>query len=75
MTWEPIHNCDSCGTPWGVAKVWEGYVTPYPDVAPTYREWEELWLCRECEALRHPKPDFKLTPPPDDTPPDEKCPF
>ena len=69
MNYEPTRKCSNCGSPWEVALVWEGYVTPYPDVSPTYREWEQLWLCRECELACRPPEELKLTPP-DNTPPD-----
>jgi len=48
--------CDNCGAR-DASLMWEGYVTPLPDVAPTHHEWQELWLCRDCqnepEVLKH----------------------
>jgi predicted RNA-binding Zn-ribbon protein involved in translation (DUF1610 family) len=42
-----MQTCDNCGAE-GASIVFAGYVTPYPDAAPTYQEWQEEYLCAEC---------------------------
>ena len=46
-------TCDDCGKA-GASLIWEGYCTPISDVAPTYNEWQDFYLCNECLA-EHPK--------------------
>ncbi|MBA0083513.1 MAG: hypothetical protein HRJ53_00800 [Acidobacteria bacterium Pan2503] len=46
-----IHSCEDCGNE-DCGLVWSGYVTPLPDVAPTHQEWQELWLCENCQIER-----------------------
>jgi hypothetical protein len=52
-------NCDNCGAP-DAGLVGSKYVTPYPDVAPTYNEWQELYLCRDCEENEEVRKHFGL---------------
>jgi hypothetical protein len=48
-------KCENCGAD-DAQLIWSGYVTPIPDAAPTYSEWQEKYLCRKCQedALQFP---------------------
>src|SRR6516164_11685992 len=54
-----MNCCDNCGAP-DAGLVGSKYVTPYPDVAPTYNEWQELYLCRDCQENEEVRKHFGL---------------